>query len=179
MSYNYMLSFLDRIKFVFLVSVLLVVASSLVACNGVEKEIPVFPAIKAWDVKSLKVTDKNGRELFFKKKKCVWTLGQEALATNEARVTELVDQIVGIIYRQDIVGKETMYAEYNVASDSFNYRVDIGLPEGTTKTLFLGSRSGSGVTHARNFEDELIYVLSGSVIKNIVMASDFWLLKND
>ena len=176
---NYMAPLRNKMKFVFLASVLLLVTGLLVACNEVDKVSPLFPTIKAWDLKSLQITDKDNRVLVFKRKKCVWTLGQEALATNEARVTELADQIIGISYRQVIAGKKAMYAEYMVAPDSFNYRVDIGLPEGTLKTLYLGSKGGSAATHAWTTEDENIYVLSGAAIKNITMASAFWLLKSD
>lgn len=172
---NYIVPPGGRIKSLSLVFILFLFTGLLVACNKADKETFVFPEIKPWDLKSLKITDKNNEVLFFKRKDCVWTFGRENLAANEARVTKLVDQIVGIAYRKYITGKESTYASYNVGQESFTYRVDVGLPKGEMKTLYLGSVDAFGLIYARTSVDENIYILSKAAIKNIAMESDFWL----
>ena len=169
----------NRKKFLSLVVVLFLFTGSFDACNTADKETLLFPEIKPWDLKSLKITDKNNGVLLFKRKDCVWTLGEENLAANEALVTRLADHIVGITYQKYIAGNESMYANYMVGQDSFTYRVDIGLPEGEIKTLYLGSAPGYGLIYARTTGDENIYVLSKAAIKSITMASDSWLPEKD
>jgi len=176
---DYVVLLRNRIKSLSLLFVLVLFAGSLDACNTADKVTLLFPEIKPWDLKSLKITDKDNSVLLFKRKNCVWTIGPENLAVNEALVAKFADQLVGIAYRKNIRGNESTYANYLVGQDSFTYRVDIGLPEGEIKTLYLGSGGGGGLIYARTTGDENIYILSKGAIKMISMKSDFWLPDND
>ena len=176
---NYIFPPGNRIKSLSLLVALFLFAGSFGACNRPVKETPLFPEVKPWDLKSLKITDKKNMVLLFKRKDCVWTIGEENLAANEALVTRLADQIVGITFQKHIAGNESMYANYKVGQDSFTYRVDIGLPEGEIKNLYLGSAPGFGLIYARTTGDENIYVLHKAAIKSITMDSDSWLPEKD
>lgn len=176
---NYIVSLGNMIKSFSLVFALFLFTGSLVACNTAEQETLLFPEIKPWDLKSIKVTDKSNRVLLFTRKNCVWTFGQDNLAANEAQVTRLADQVVGIAYRKYFTGNESTYANYLVGQDSFTSRVDIGLPEGEIKTLYLGSEAGFGLLYARVTGDKNIYILSKAAIKSIAMQNDFWLAESD
>lgn len=172
-----LVSFAYRLKTVFLGLGLLLFSTTLVGCENTVVESPLLPEINAWDLKSLKITDRNNQILLFQRKNCVWTFGSEGQPANEAQVTALVDQILDQTYRQQIGGQKDLYTKFMVGKKSFTYRVDIGLPEGKMKTVFLGSTGGATVNHARPAEDESIYVLGSNKtpINNIDMASDFWL----
>ena len=177
MIYSHMVPPRYRLSKVLLTCMLFFFLGATAACNRVtEMGGILLPDIKPWDLQSIEITDRNNRELVFKRKMCVWTLGQEGLATNEAQVTELAAQIMDSSYLQKIPGNKVVYAKFMVAQDSFNYRVDLGLPEGETKTLFIGSNNASTGTHVRIAGDENIYVLSSKTpIKNIEMEKDYWL----
>ena len=154
MNNHNLVSFAYRLKTVFLGLGLLLVFTTLVGCENTVVETPLLPEINAWELKSLKITDLNNQILQFQRRKCVWTVGSEALPANEAQVTALVDQILAQTYRQQIGGQKDSYDKFMVGKKSFSYRVDIGLPEGKMKTVFLGSTGGATVNHARLAEDE-------------------------
>lgn len=166
---------------VLMICMLFLLLGPLFACNkGIAPEQLLFPDIKPWDLQSLKITDKNNNTLVFTRKMCVWTLGQEGLAADEVRVTGLADQIMAISYRQKIPANKVGSVKYKADLDSFNYRVDLGLPAGATKTLFIGADNASKVTHVRIAGAENIYVLSSKKpINNIVMERDYWLSISD
>ena len=156
--------------------VIILLLASYLSDNGfVEEEIALFPEVKAWQLKTLKITDQNNNVLHFKRKNCVWTLGKDAIATNEMLVANLADQIIGLQYLKKFAGSKDAYLQYLVDQDSFTYRVDFTLSEGNVKTLYLGSTPDLGLRYSRISEAKEIYILSEESTKKIPMEIERWL----
>lgn len=170
-----MMKNLIYIPIVFLLGVIFLLASHFTDNRAVEKEIALFPEVKVWELKSFKITDQNKKILHFKRKNCVWTLGEEALATNEMLVTNLVDQIIGLHYFEIFAGSKEAYLQYLVDQDLSTYRIDFTLSEGNVKTLYLGSTPSLGLRYGRISEAKDIYILSEESIQKIPMEIERWL----
>lgn len=170
-----------REKLLFVAILLFLVSPLLVACRQEAREQALFPALKAWDLKSLRITDGANRVLMFQRKNCVWTLGPEGLAADEALVTDLADRIVGLSFRRgrDLGDPKEGKARSPLAHDSFRYRIDLGLAAGKSKTLYLGGGEGPTPTHVRTTDDEKTYGLGRAAIKSITMDPDFWRARGD
>ena len=176
MTNNIKTSTRNKIPKVFIVSIFFILVG--LSNYAVAEVIPLFPQIKPWDLQSLTITDKNNKDLNFNRKMCVWTLAPEVLATNEVRVTDLADQLIGLTYQKSISGSELMFTNYKVGPDSFDYKIDIGLPEGKSITLYLGSDDNVPLKYARPSNSKNLYLLSDESIKSITMNRNFWLPEN-
>lgn len=179
MAHNFKSSILNSLQSLFIACMLIIFTGSLVICNATEQDTLLFPQIKSWDLQRIKITDKNNRVLDFKRKMCVWTLSEEGLATNEARVTDLADQIINLSYQKAIAGQERTFEKYMVSPNSYSYRIDLGLPDEKITTVYLGSEGEGHISHARPTEATDIFVLNSPFIKTITMEQDFWLSSSD
>ena len=158
-----------------LIGVVYLLASYLTDNGVIEEEITLFPEVKAWELKSLKITDQQNNVLHFKRKNCVWTLGDEAIATNEMLVANLADQIISLQYLKTFEGSKDAYLKYFVDQNLSTYRVDFTLSEGNVNTLYLGSTPGLGLRYARISESKEIFILGKESIKKIPMEIESWL----
>lgn len=157
-------------------AIFLLVLIALFGCNSASQEKLLFPEIKPWELKSLAITSQNDSVLDFSRKMCVWTVGQENLATNEALVSDFADQLTQVSYQKTIEGSNDSYTKYRVSENNFDYKIDIGL-ENKDLTVFVGSQEDSDVSYARFRDDVTIYFLDSSFAKTIKMDKKYWLPK--
>lgn len=107
---------------------------------------------------SLENTD-GTQSAFQKQADGTWLLPNvDNFPADAAKLTELLDKLLKIRDGRLVTETTSSQARLQVADDSFYNKVTLGLADGTSKILYIGTTAGAGATHVRLGGTDQVYL---------------------
>ena len=149
-----------------------------------EKEKPktvksFFTGRNAWELKNISITDANNRNLTFNRANCVWVIGEESLPSDEIKVTELADKLIGLQSDDLVTENAADYEKYKVSDSLYSLKVVLNFKEDTTRTLLLGKAAMGRPDYARLVDETGVYLIYEPEIAGISLNVDAWSLPEE
>lgn len=120
---------------------------------------PLLPDYKAADVTSLTISNNEGKKLVLAKNGENWVLPEAGdFPADAAKITPLLDKIEKVRTNRLVTQTEGSHARLKVAAADFNSLLDIGLKEGASHKLYVGSSAGASATHVRADDQPEVYL---------------------
>ncbi len=111
---------------------------------------PVFPDLKVEDIVALTITDDQGARIVLRRSGENWSLAEAGdYPARASSITPLLDKFTQLDTATLVARTESSYKALQVADDNFVRRIDVGMKDGTTHTLYLGSSPRYTATHFR------------------------------
>lgn len=119
-------------------------------------------ATQAADVKSIAIQDNAGAKIDLLKQDAGWVLpASDNYPANTETINAFVDKLIGLKTDPLVTRTASSHKRLQVATDDYVRKIDLTLTDGSVKTIYLGSASGSSATHVRvNGQDE-VYLARG------------------
>jgi hypothetical protein len=121
----------------------------------------LFPGVTADLIRSVSVTDAQGKTIRLSKGDDGWVLPEaDDYPAVAEKVTALLDKIAGLTADRLIAQTSASHKRLKVAEDDFNARVEFDLSDGSQHRLYVGSSAGYGATHVRADDQDQVYMVS-------------------
>lgn len=131
-------------------------------------ESALLGTLKAEDVVGLKITDMDGKQISFSKLDNAWMLSEaDNFPAKSDKVEAALEKIFEINTSRLIAEKETSQKQLEVSADQYQRRIELILLDGSQKTLYIGSATGSNTVNVRLDGQNETYLTSA------LTASDF------
>lgn len=119
----------------------------------------LLPDYKAADVTRLTISDSEGKTLALAKSGENWVLPEAGdFPADAAKITPLLDKIEKVRTNRLVTQTEGSHARLKVAAADFNSLLEIGLKDGASHKLYVGSSAGASATHVRADEQPEVYL---------------------
>ena len=110
----------------------------------------VFPDLDVADIATLTITDDQGASIVLRRSGENWSLAEAGdYPAQASSITPLLDKLTQLDTATLVARTEASHKALQVADDNFVRRIDIGMKDGTTHTLYLGSSPRYTATHFR------------------------------
>ena len=111
---------------------------------------PIFPDLNVEDITTLTITDDQGAHIILKRSGENWGLAEAGdYPAKAATITPILDKFTQLDTATLVARTESSYKALQVGDDNFVRRIDIGMKDGTTHTIYLGSSPRYTATHFR------------------------------
>ncbi len=111
---------------------------------------PVFPDLKVEDIVALTITDDQGARIVLRRSGENWTLAEAGdYPARASSITPFLDKFTQLDTATLVARTESSHKALQVADNGFVRRIDVGMKDGTTHTLYLGSSPRYTATHFR------------------------------
>jgi len=123
---------------------------------------PLLGTVQAADVSSLTIQDTNGTSVELTKKNGAWVLPQsDDYAASDDKVNAFVGKLIAVKSDPLVTRTAGSHKRLQVADDAYVRKIDLKLADGTSRTLFLGSASGTSATYIRLSGQDEVYLARG------------------
>jgi len=111
---------------------------------------PIFSDVQAEEIVALTILDADGNSVSLRKIAGEWVLSDaDDYPAQNDKISELLDRIVGLTTERLVTRTDASHQRLQVAEGDYARRIDLGMKDGTVRTLFLGSSPNYGATHFR------------------------------
>ncbi len=111
---------------------------------------PIFPDLNVEDIVTLTITDDQDTSIVLRRSGENWSLAEAGDYPAKAdTITPILDKFTQLDTTTLVARTESSHKALQVADDTFVRRIDIGMKDGTTHTLYLGSSPRYTATHFR------------------------------
>jgi hypothetical protein len=121
---------------------------------------PLFEGLSQDQVTSLILEGADGTvSVFQKQPDNTWLLpAADNFPADATKITELLDKVFKIRNGRLVAQTESSLQRLQVADDKFASKITMGMADGTTKILYVGSSTGEGATHVRLGDQDIVYL---------------------
>ncbi len=110
----------------------------------------VFPDLDVADIATLTITDDQGTRIVLRRSGENWSLAEAGdYPARASSITPLLDKFTQLDTATLVARTEASHKALQVADDGFVRRIDIGMRDGATHTIYLGSSPRYTATHFR------------------------------
>ncbi len=162
---------------IFFISAVLFGCSS--AVDSQTKVKPLFPDRYHWELKSLAIADADSKGLEFKRVDCVWVLGDENRATDEAKVTSLADKLVTLVPKYQVVQKNIDNSNPDAGNFDFSRKITLTFKDGKSYLLLVGAVSDAGSVYVRLADQSEVYHIDEPLLRDISLDSSAWVVETE
>ncbi len=162
---------------IFFISAVLFGCSS--AVDSQTKVNTLFPDRYHWELKSLAIADADSKGLEFKRVDCVWVLGDENRATDEAKVTSLADKLVTLVPKYQVVQKNIDNSNPDAGNFDFSRKVTLTFKDGKSYLLLVGAVSDTGSVYVRLADKSEVYHIDEPLLRDISLDSSVWVVETE
>lgn len=111
---------------------------------------PIFPDLDVADIVTLTITDDQGARIVLRRSGENWGLAEAGdYPAKAATITPILEKFTQLDTATLVARTAASHKALQVADDNFLRRIDIGMKDGTTHTLYLGSAPRYTATHFR------------------------------
>lgn len=111
---------------------------------------PVFPDLDVADITTLTITDDQGAHIVLRRSGENWSLAEAGDYPAKANtITPILDKFTQLDTATLVARTDSSHKALQVADDNYVRRIDIGMKDGATHTLYLGSSPRYTATHFR------------------------------
>lgn len=115
--------------------------------------------LKAGDVVELTIRDGSENQIKLARQGESWVLPQAGdYPADEENITSLLEKIEGIKTNRLVTQTDGSHKRLQVAGDDFNRLLEVGLANGSSYELFIGSQAGGNATHVRAGNQAEVYL---------------------
>ena len=162
---------------IFFISAVLFGCSSTVDSQKQVKAL--FPDRYHWELKSLAIADADSKGLEFKRVDCVWVLGDEKRATDEAKVTSLADKLVTLVPKYQVVQKNIDNSNPDAGNFDVSRKVTLTFKDGKSYLLLVGAVSDAGSVYVRLADQSEVYHIDEPLLRDIRLDSSAWVVETE
>jgi hypothetical protein len=136
---------------------------------------PVFPDLDVADIVTLTITDDQGAHIILNRSGENWGLAEAGDYPAKAdTITPILDKFTQLDTATLVARTESSHKALQVADDDFVRRIDIGMKDGTTHTLYLGSSPRYTATHFRVAGQDETYLTAALSSWELNTAATSW-----
>jgi hypothetical protein len=136
---------------------------------------PIFPDLKVEDIVTLTITDDQGAHIVLSKSGENWGLSEAGdYPANASTITPILEKFTQLDTANLVARTETSQKALQVADDNFVRRIDIGMKDGTTYTIYLGSSPRYTATHFRVAGQDETYLTAALSSWELSTAATSW-----
>lgn len=140
---------------------------------------PVFPDLDVADIATLTITDDLGASIVLRRSGENWSLAEAGdYPANAATITPILDKFTQLDTATLVARTEASHKALQVADDNYLRRIDIGMRDGTTHTLYLGSSPRYTATHFRVAGQAETYLTAALSTWELNTAATSWVDTN-
>lgn len=134
----------------------------------------LFAGLEAEQITRLTISDATGKHIQLAKGVGGWVLSEaDDHPCTENKVPEFLEKIVALKTDRLVTQTPASHKRLKVAADAFERQIELGLADGTTHKLYLGTSPNYGATHVRADGQNEVYLASLSASDAGVNASNW------
>jgi hypothetical protein len=137
---------------------------------------PIFPDLKVEDIVTLTITDDQGAHIVLKRSGDNWGLAEAGdYPANASTITPILEKFTQLDTATLVARTESSHKALQVGDDSFVRRIDIGMKDGTTHTIYLGSSPRYTATHFRVAGQDETYLTAALSSWELSTGASSWI----
>lgn len=161
-----------------IITLFLVIFTLFGGCTQTEEQpavmVPFFPDRHGFDLNQIAIADTDSA-LVFKRIDCVWVVGDENKPSDEPRVTELAEALVGLTPQLETTITPNRLKDFKVDEDNFSLRVVLTFKDNSSYTLLIGMPALTKPVYIRPAETFQVYTTDIPLLRQINLDSSSWL----
>jgi hypothetical protein len=137
---------------------------------------PVFPGLDVANIATLTITDDQSARIILRRSGENWSLAEAGdYPAQASSITPLLDKFTQLDTATLVARTDASHKALQVADDNYVRRVDIGMRDGTTHTLYLGSSPRYTATHFRVAGQNETYLTAALSTWEMNTAATSWI----
>ena len=135
---------------------------------------PLFPEQHGWDLRQVSISDAE-TTLDFKRRNCVWVIGDDNKPSDEPKVTTLAEKLVTMAPQDLLAIEPDRYNDFKVADDSYTRKVVLTFKDNSSYTLLIGTPALTKPAYVRLADKDQVYRVNEPLFKQINLDTTTWL----
>jgi hypothetical protein len=128
------------------------------------------------EVSTLAISNNDGERVELSKSDGEWVIANaDNYPADDSKVTPFIDKLKDIQSNRLVTQTDTSHGPLKVASSDFERLIEVGLQDGSTHNLYLGTSGGPSATHVRLNEQSEVYLTGALASWDANSAASGWI----